>query len=214
LRGTSGYVEERDRREGWGWQPPRMLSKTRDYLDHFARFKRKENVEAVERLLSAHKELAKFERAQLGMSPCLPHTWNGQDWQRCIGSLCCDTAEEAKTLVPSLQDKISDDDLQELLDEITKLMGYGNWGPEDKKLWYGVGSTGWALLHGMAWRGQIFHFKGVFESGAFISVQLRIELGGIELRLGQIRGVEWEWNGRKAKCRHALDTQASMPIKW
>ena len=43
------------------------------------------------------------------------------------GSLCCDTAEEAKTLVPSLQDKISDDELQELLDEITKLMGYGNW---------------------------------------------------------------------------------------
>jgi hypothetical protein len=46
-----------------------MLSKTRDYLDHFARFKRKENVEAVERLLSAHKELAKFERAQLGTLP-------------------------------------------------------------------------------------------------------------------------------------------------
>ena len=43
-----------------------------------------------------------------------------------LGSLCCDTAEEAKTLVPSLQDKISDDELQELLDEITKLMGYGN----------------------------------------------------------------------------------------
>lgn len=40
--------------------------KTSDYLDSFARFKRKENVEAVERLLSAHKELAKFERAQLG----------------------------------------------------------------------------------------------------------------------------------------------------
>jgi DNA-directed RNA polymerase II subunit RPB4 len=45
-----------------------MLSKTQIYLDHFARFKRKENVEAVERLLSAHKELAKFERAQLGTS--------------------------------------------------------------------------------------------------------------------------------------------------
>lgn len=84
-----------------------MLMKTTDYLDHFARFKRKENVEAVERLLSAHKELAKFERAQLG-------------------SLCCDTAEEAKTLIPSLQDKISDEELQDLLDEITKLMGYGN----------------------------------------------------------------------------------------
>ncbi|KAI9052692.1 hypothetical protein LZ554_002969 [Drepanopeziza brunnea f. sp. 'monogermtubi'] len=82
-----------------------LLIKTTDYLDHFARFKRKENVEAVERLLSAHKELAKFERAQLG-------------------SLCCDTSEEAKTLIPSLQDKIGDDELQELLDEITKLMGY------------------------------------------------------------------------------------------
>ncbi|KFY71787.1 hypothetical protein V499_08055 [Pseudogymnoascus sp. VKM F-103] len=82
-----------------------MLNKTLEYLDHFARFKRKENVEAVERLLSAHPELAKFERAQLG-------------------SLCCELAEEAKTLVPSLADKISDDDLQELLNEINKHRGY------------------------------------------------------------------------------------------
>lgn len=68
-----------------------ILTLTRDYLDTFARFKKKENVEAVERLLSARKELTKFERAQLG-------------------SLCCDTADEAKTLIPSLQDKISDED--------------------------------------------------------------------------------------------------------
>jgi len=61
----------------------------------------------VERLLSSHKELAKFERAQLG-------------------TLCCYSAEEAKTLIPSLQDKIPDEDLQELLDEIAKLMGYGD----------------------------------------------------------------------------------------
>lgn len=51
---------------GWLTLKDRMLLKTTEYLDHFARFKRKENVEAVERLLSAHKELAKFERAQLG----------------------------------------------------------------------------------------------------------------------------------------------------
>ncbi|OBT66320.1 DNA-directed RNA polymerase II subunit D [Pseudogymnoascus sp. 23342-1-I1] len=82
-----------------------MLNKTLEYLDHFARFKRKENVEAVERLLSAHQELAKFERAQLG-------------------SLCCELAEEAKTLVPSLADKITDDDLQELLNEINKHRAY------------------------------------------------------------------------------------------
>jgi DNA-directed RNA polymerase II subunit RPB4 len=81
-----------------------ILTLTRDYLDTFARFKKKENVEAVERLLSARKELTKFERAQLG-------------------SLCCDTADEAKTLIPSLQDKISDEDLGDLLDEMEKLMG-------------------------------------------------------------------------------------------
>ncbi|KAI0012922.1 RNA polymerase Rpb4 [Xylariaceae sp. FL0662B] len=80
-----------------------MLTKTIDYLDTFARFKKKENVEAVERLLSAHKEFHKFERAQLG-------------------SLCCETAEEAKYLIPSLNDKISDEDLQELLNEMYKLM--------------------------------------------------------------------------------------------
>ncbi|RDA82712.1 hypothetical protein CP532_4848 [Ophiocordyceps camponoti-leonardi (nom. inval.)] len=79
-----------------------MLNQTLSYLDHFARFTQKENVEAVERLLSSQKGLAKFERAQLG-------------------SLCCENADEAKTLIPSLADKITDEDLQELLDEISKL---------------------------------------------------------------------------------------------
>ncbi|KAK1757581.1 HRDC-like protein [Echria macrotheca] len=78
-----------------------MLLQTLDYLDHFARFKQKEHVEMVERLLSQRKELTKFERAQ-------------------IGSLCCDSADECKTLIPSLADKISDEDLQEILDEMAK----------------------------------------------------------------------------------------------
>ena len=38
-----------------------------------------------------------------------------------IGSLCCGNADEAKTLIPSLQDKIKDDDLDDLLAEIFKL---------------------------------------------------------------------------------------------
>ncbi|KAI9676535.1 MAG: RNA polymerase B [Caeruleum heppii] len=79
-----------------------MLIKTQDYLDVFARFKQKENIEAVERVLALHPDLESFERSQLG-------------------SLCCDNAEEAKTLIPSLTNKKSDADLQELLDEITKL---------------------------------------------------------------------------------------------
>ncbi|KAI9869071.1 MAG: RNA polymerase B [Trichoglossum hirsutum] len=79
-----------------------MLRSTQDYLDVFARFKQKENIEAVERLLSTQTHLESFERSQLG-------------------TLCCETAEEAKTLIPSLATKIPDQDLQELLDEITKL---------------------------------------------------------------------------------------------
>ncbi|KAL8958424.1 MAG: hypothetical protein Q9193_004514 [Seirophora villosa] len=78
------------------------LTKTQDYLEVFARFKQKENIEAVDRMLSAKPEFELFERSQLG-------------------SLCCETAEEAKTLIPSLTNKITDQDLQELLDDITKL---------------------------------------------------------------------------------------------
>ena len=37
-----------------------------DYLDVFARFKSKENIEAVERLLTAHTEFESFEKSQLG----------------------------------------------------------------------------------------------------------------------------------------------------
>jgi DNA-directed RNA polymerase II subunit RPB4 len=59
----------------------------------------------VERMLTSHTEMELFERSQLG-------------------SLCCESAEEAKTLIPSLTNKISDLDLQDLLDEITKLRNF------------------------------------------------------------------------------------------
>ena len=42
------------------------LIKTQDYLDVFARFKQKENIEAVERMLASRVELELFERSQLG----------------------------------------------------------------------------------------------------------------------------------------------------
>ena len=54
-RGGGGRIEETE-----------TLVKTQDYLDVFARFKQKENIEAVERLLSSRTELAPFERSQLG----------------------------------------------------------------------------------------------------------------------------------------------------
>ena len=43
---------------------------------------------------------------------------------RMAGTLCCDTVEEARTLVPSLEGKISDDDLQQILDDISKLRDF------------------------------------------------------------------------------------------
>ena len=35
-----------------------------------------------------------------------------------MGSLCCDSAEEAKTLIPSLEHKKTDEELQDLLNEV------------------------------------------------------------------------------------------------
>ncbi|KAI4124536.1 MAG: hypothetical protein LQ338_004747 [Usnochroma carphineum] len=83
------------------------LVKTTDYLDVFARFKQKENIEAVERMLTAKQELELFERSQLGTKEPRAAVMH--------------YTEEAKTLIPSLANKISDADLQELLDDITKL---------------------------------------------------------------------------------------------
>jgi len=48
-----------------------ILGKTQDYLDVFARFKQKENIEAVERLLLARDGLDSFERSQLGELFCV-----------------------------------------------------------------------------------------------------------------------------------------------
>ncbi|KAL4901297.1 hypothetical protein BDW74DRAFT_170238 [Aspergillus multicolor] len=98
-------VLENKRRGGKKYEEPENLLKTLEYLGLFARFKDEENIKAVERLLNSHTELEMFERSQLG-------------------SLCCDNAEEAKSLIPSLQNKISDGDLQELLDELTKLRNF------------------------------------------------------------------------------------------
>ncbi|EKG22274.1 hypothetical protein MPH_00453 [Macrophomina phaseolina MS6] len=74
----------------------------RAYLDVFSRFKDREDCDSIDNLLRTRNDLAGFERSQLG-------------------TLCCETADEAKTLIPSLQDKISDADLQQLLTEISRL---------------------------------------------------------------------------------------------
>lgn len=104
----------------------RTLIKTQDYLDVFARFKNTENITAVERVLGAHSQLEPFEKSQLGMTPFTPFSTKfqgqrGADDSWGEASLCCESAEEAKTLIPSLTNKITDVDLQDILDDITKL---------------------------------------------------------------------------------------------
>lgn len=83
-----------------------IMHKTLNYLSNFARFKNSSSTETVEKLLndfgsSATEPLHPFELAQLG-------------------TLECEDAEEAKSLVPSLNNKVSDVQLQSLLTELRK----------------------------------------------------------------------------------------------
>ncbi|EGW33049.1 RNA polymerase II fourth largest subunit [Spathaspora passalidarum NRRL Y-27907] len=83
-----------------------IMHKTLNYLSNFARFKNSSSTETVEKLLndfslSAIEPLHPFELAQLG-------------------TLECEDAEEAKSLIPSLANKVSDVQLQTLLTELRK----------------------------------------------------------------------------------------------
>ncbi|KAG7813585.1 hypothetical protein KL921_001131 [Ogataea angusta] len=81
-----------------------VLRKTLDYLSTFARFKDAETCTAVEALLksSENSVLHPFEAAQLG-------------------SLACEDIDEAVTLIPSLNEKKDEVDLQRILDELNRL---------------------------------------------------------------------------------------------
>ncbi|XP_057305068.1 DNA-directed RNA polymerase II subunit RPB4-like [Hydractinia symbiolongicarpus] len=75
-----------------------VFMKTLNYTQRFSRFKNRETIAQVRGLLSK-KKLHKFELA-------------------CIANLCPETAEEAKTLIPSLEGRFDDEELQQILDEI------------------------------------------------------------------------------------------------
>ncbi|KAK3059130.1 RNA polymerase B [Extremus antarcticus] len=109
-------IEARNKPDDNGRKPPAMpntdvFTKTADYLKSFARFNGEQAVQQVESVSSklvgrgGGEGITGFERAQLG-------------------TLCCDTVEEARTLIPSLEGKVSDDDLQQVLDDISKLRDF------------------------------------------------------------------------------------------
>lgn len=81
-----------------------ILRKTLDHLSMFSRFKDVETCTAVETLLKSEENsvLHPFEIAQLG-------------------SLSCEDIDEATTLIPSLNDKKDQIDLQRILNELNRL---------------------------------------------------------------------------------------------
>ncbi|KAM4813951.1 DNA-directed RNA polymerase II subunit RPB4-like isoform X1 [Urocitellus parryii] len=79
-----------------------VYMKTLKYTSRFSHFKNKETITSVRSLLR-QKKLHKFELA-------------------CLANLCPETAEESKTLIPSLRARFEDEELQQILDSIqTKL---------------------------------------------------------------------------------------------
>ncbi|KAK2176169.1 hypothetical protein NP493_677g00046 [Ridgeia piscesae] len=77
---------------------PEVFVKTLNYTSRFTKFKNKETIGAVRSLLM-QKKLHKFELASLA-------------------NLCPETAEEAKALIPSLEGRFEDDEMQQILDDI------------------------------------------------------------------------------------------------
>ncbi|KXN67477.1 hypothetical protein CONCODRAFT_80135 [Conidiobolus coronatus NRRL 28638] len=73
----------------------KTFNSTLEYAKKFSRFSAAESVKDV-RNIFAEKNFAHYEVAQLV-------------------NLCCDTAEEAKTLIPSLKKKMNDPELEGLL---------------------------------------------------------------------------------------------------
>uniref|UniRef100_A0ACB8FAD9 DNA-directed RNA polymerase II subunit rpb4 n=1 Tax=Sphaerodactylus townsendi TaxID=933632 RepID=A0ACB8FAD9_9SAUR len=75
-----------------------VFIKTLNYTGRFSRFKNRETIASVRSLL-LQKKLHKFELA-------------------CLANLCPETAEETKALIPSLEGRFEDEELQQILDDI------------------------------------------------------------------------------------------------
>lgn len=75
-----------------------VFMKTLHYTQRFSKFKNRETIAAVRSLL-LQKKLHKFELAALA-------------------NLCPDNAEESKSLIPSLEGRFEDEELQQTLDDI------------------------------------------------------------------------------------------------
>lgn len=76
-----------------------VFKKTHAYCERFSKYRNRETIGYVRKLLSQKKNLTKFELAQLA-------------------NLCPETPEEAKALIPSLEGRFQDDELTLILEDI------------------------------------------------------------------------------------------------
>uniref|UniRef100_A0A7E4ZYS1 RPOL4c domain-containing protein n=1 Tax=Panagrellus redivivus TaxID=6233 RepID=A0A7E4ZYS1_PANRE len=76
-----------------------VFVKTIDYCRRLSRFKTRDTIRAVRNIFSTNAVLHKFEVAQLV-------------------NLCPENAEEAKALIPSLESKLDDEELENLLRDL------------------------------------------------------------------------------------------------
>jgi len=76
-----------------------VFMKTLNYTQRFSKYKSRETIGAVRSLLMQKKLLHKFEMASLA-------------------NLCPENADEAKALVPSLEGRFEDEELNQILDDI------------------------------------------------------------------------------------------------
>nr|CAD2144804.1 unnamed protein product [Meloidogyne enterolobii]CAD2195408.1 unnamed protein product [Meloidogyne enterolobii]CAD2197768.1 unnamed protein product [Meloidogyne enterolobii] len=76
-----------------------VFLKTLNYTRRLSKFKSRETIRSVRGIFSGKLNLHKFEVAQ-------------------IANLCPETSEEAKALIPSLENKMEDEELDELLKDL------------------------------------------------------------------------------------------------
>lgn len=93
-----------------------VFIKTLNYTQKFSRYKNRETIAQVRSLLGK-KKLHKFELA-------------------CLANLCPETADEAKALIPSLEGRFDDDDLQQFLDDIQTHRSFQYWATKSNQTVY------------------------------------------------------------------------------
>ncbi|RMX39409.1 hypothetical protein pdam_00005945 [Pocillopora damicornis] len=91
--------------------------KTLNYTQTFGRYKNRETIAQVRKPLTTHRSLVYIKTEKLSLK--LEGKKKLHKFElACLANLCPETAEEAKALIPSLEGRFDDDDLQQLQDDI------------------------------------------------------------------------------------------------